>query len=49
MRNYPRLYLVNINAYLKLVKFYKIIERKRNYDGLSNGRTDRMTDNPNPI
>ena len=45
--------LVSINAY-KYTHFGQILsicsqDIERNYDGWNDGRTDRMTDNPNPV
>ena len=53
MLNNHKLDLVNMNAYIKFDDNISIfphdIERKRNYDGWKNTRTNGMTDNPNHI
>ena len=51
--NYPKLDLVNMNAYIKFGEIMSIcsqdIERKPNNDRRNDRLTDGMTDNPNPI
>ena len=50
--NNPSLDFVNINAYREFGEIVSIysedIERKRNYDGRTDERTDGMTNNLNP-
>ena len=53
MRNNFKLDLINISTYILFGEnrsiYSQVIEQKQNYDGRTNERTDRMTDNPNPI
>ena len=49
----PKLDIVTVNAYIKYGENLSIcsqdIERKRKYVGPTEGQTNRMTDNSNPI